>query len=171
MERKPLENKVAKKAIIQIDLESFISKATDIVAFDIKSFLFKELLLKEKDYREQLAQHNFSSLKDKYVYIYCSSKAIVPLWAYMLIATYLNPIVKEVCIAENDKIAKEIFLVKHIEKLDLSVYTNKRVIIKGCSNNKISTNIYISLVNKLQAEVKSIMFGEACSMLPIYKKQ
>lgn len=170
MTRKPLENKIAKKAIIQIDLESFIPKATNIVAFDIKDFLFKELLLKEKDFREQLSTFDFSHLNDKYVYLFCSSKAIVPLWAYMLLVTYMNKKAKTVIFATNIETANEKFIEHYINNVDLSIYKNKRVVIKGCGNKKLSPNVYIMLVNKLQEEVKSIMFGEACSMLPIYKK-
>ena len=170
MSEKPLINKIAQKAIIQIDLESFIPKATNIVAFDIKGFLFKELLLKEKDFREQLKNYNFSELKEKSVYIYCSSAAIIPLWAYMLLTTYIKPIAKTVIFAESIEKAEELFVLNKIENLNVEIYKDKRVIVKGCSNKKLSPLVYTSLVCKLQDVVKTIMFGEACSMLPVYKK-
>ncbi len=167
---KPLINKVAQKAIIQIDLESFIPKATDIVAFDIKGFLFKELILKEKEFRTNLQSHDFKQLKGKYVFLYCSNEAIIPLWAYMLLTTYISPIAKTIIFAKNKQAAEEQFVLKHIESLDLKNYTDKRVIVKGCSNKKLSPFVYTSLVCKLQPIVKTIMFGEACSMLPVFKK-
>ncbi len=167
--KKNLKNKVAEKAIIQIDLESFIPKATDIVAFDIKGFLFKELLLKEQDFRNSLKTLDFSNLKDKYVYIHCSNEAIVPLWAYMLLVTYINPIAKTVNFATDILKAEEQFVLFEIKNLDNTKYTNKRVIVKGCSKKKLSPLVYTTLVCKLQPIVKTIMFGEACSMLPIYK--
>lgn len=170
MNKKPVINKVAQKAIVKIDLESFIPKATNIVAFDIKGFLFKELLLKEKDFRQSLQEYDFSTLKDKSVYVYCSSPAIIPLWAYMLLTTYINPVAKSVVFANSEQEAEELFVLKAIEELDLSVYENQRLIVKGCSDKSLSPLVYTSLVCKLQAIVKTIMFGEACSMLPIFKK-
>jgi len=170
LNRKPLVNKVANKAIMQIDLESYIPKATNIVAFDIKGFLFKELLLKEKDFREQLSLYDFSNLKGKEVYVFCSSKAIIPLWAYLLLATHIKPIAENVVFATNIEEAKEKFVEEYIKKIDFNVYKDKRVIIKGCSNSKFSTNLYVFIVKNIQEKAKAIMFGEACSMLPIYKK-
>jgi len=170
MSRKPLINKVANKAIIQIDLESFIPKATDIVAFDIKGFLFKEMLLKEKDFRETLKEYNFSELKSKYVYLYCSNAAIIPLWAYMLLTTYIQPIAKSVLFAKDLKTAEEKFVLEAIENVDLELYKNKRIVVKGCGKKQLSPIVYTSLVCKLQDVVKTIMFGEACSMLPVFKK-
>lgn len=170
MSKKELINKVAKKAIIQLDIEKLIPKATDIVAFDVKDFLFKEMLLKENDFRTKLSEYDFSNCTDKYVYLYCSNKAIIPLWAYMLLTSYIEPFSKVVAFSSSLKEAQEQFLLFEIKNLNLTEYTNQRVIIKGCSNNKISPSVYVSLVAKLQSVVKSIMFGEACSMLPIYKK-
>lgn len=170
MKKIPVVNKVAQKAILKIDLESFIPKATNIVAFDIKSFLFKELLLKEKDFRQTLKEFDFSALERKFVYIHCSNAAIIPLWAYMLLATYINPIAKSVNFAKSSKEAEELFVLNAINNLDLTVYENQRVIVKGCSDKSLSPLVYTSLVCKLQPVVKTIMFGEACSMLPVFKK-
>tara|TARA_B110000908_G_scaffold145065_1_gene175106 strand:+ start:2125 stop:2628 length:504 start_codon:yes stop_codon:yes gene_type:complete len=166
----PVVNKVALKAIVKIDLESYIPKAADTAAFDIKGFLFKELLLKEKDFRQSLKEYDFSALKDKYVYIHCSNAAIVPLWAYMLLTTYINPIAKLVIFTNSSNDVEEQFVLKAIDALDLSVYENQRVIVKGCAEKTLSPLVYTSLVCKLQDVVKTIMFGEACSMLPVFKK-
>jgi len=170
LSEKKLTNKIANKAIIQLDIEKLIPKATDIVAFDIKGFLFKELLLKEKDFRNQLVNFNFSNFSNKFVYIYCSNSAIVPLWAYMLLSSYIAPLANKVVFAMTEKEAVEKFLKDKISHLSLDEYKNQRVIVKGCSHQKLSPDVYITLVEKLQPVVKTIMFGEACSMLPIYKK-
>ena len=133
MKKTPVVNKVAQKAILKIDLESFIPKATDSVAFDIKGFLFKELLLKEKNFRQDLKEYDFSALVGKSVYIHCSNAAIIPLWAYMLLTTYINPIAKSVTFAKTSQEAEELFVLQAIQELDLSVYENQRVIVKNIS--------------------------------------
>jgi len=167
---KPLINKVAQKAIIQIDPASFIPKATEIVAFDVKPFLYKELILKEKEYREALATFDFIDFEKKYVYIYCSSNAIIPMWAYMLLASYLNPLAKDIVFASTIFAAEEMFLLNALEKIDLEKYKNKRIVVKGCGEKKFSAQVYVKLISILQQETKAISFGEACSMVPVFKK-
>lgn len=169
MTEKPLINKVAQKAIIQIDPVSFLPKATDIVAFDMKDLLFKGLLLKEKEFRAQLKEIDFSSYQDKYVYIHCSTDAIIPLWAHMLLTSYLNPYTKEIVYATSLSTAEELFLLKKIEVLDLEVYTNKRIVIKGCGEKNFSPLVYVNIMRILQPVAKAVSFGEACSMVPVFK--
>lgn len=169
MTEKPLINKVAQKAIIQIDPVSFLPKATDIVAFDMKDFLFKGLLLKEKEFRIQLKDFDFSIYKDKYVYIYCSTQAIIPMWAYMLLSSKLNPACIHSVFANSLLEAEELFLIQKIEKLDLELYTNKRIVIKGCGEKKFSPLVYVYIMRILQPVAKAVSFGEACSMVPVYK--
>lgn len=170
MTDKTLINKVAQKAIIQLDPVSLLPKATNIVAFDIKPFLFKELILKEKDFREQLKAFDYSNFSSKYVYLHCSTDAIIPMWAYMLLASYLESYVEEIVFANDLNKAEELFLLKKIEHLDTKVYTNKRIVIKGCGDKNFSPFVYTSLVRILQPVTKAISFGEACSMVPVFKK-
>lgn len=170
MTEKPLINKVAQKAIIQIDPVSFLPKATEIVAFDMKPFLYKELILREKEYREALLAFDFKAFEQKYVYVFCSSDAIIPMWAYMLLTTYLNPIAKEVVFANTIKAAEESFLLSALNKIDVKQYQNKRIVIKGCGEKNFSPQVYVKLVRILQEETKAISFGEACSMVPVFKK-
>lgn len=170
MTGKPLINKVAKKAIIQIDPVSFLPKATDIVAFDMKPFLFKELILKEKDFRESLSQLDLSSFKDKYVYVFCSSNAIIPMWAYMLVSAQLNGTVSGIVYANTLAVAEELFLLENIAKIDPKTYTNKRIVIKGCGEKNFSPHVYVIMMRILQVEAKAVSFGEACSMVPVFKK-
>lgn len=170
MTEKALTNKVAQKAIESIDLESFIPKATDIVAFDVKDFLFKGLLLREKDFRAQLKSFDFSKFQQKYVYIYCSTDAIVPMWAYMLLSTYLSKVVAFQTFAPNLPAAEEQFVLHKIKTLDTEKYQKKRIVVKGCGNKKFSPAVYIAISQKLQTICKALSFGEACSMVPVYKK-
>ncbi|MGB1017852.1 MAG: DUF2480 family protein [Chitinophagales bacterium] len=170
MNEKPLINKVAQKAIKQIDLMSFLPKATNIVAFDIKGFLFKELLLKEKDFREALKKYDFSNLEEKSVYVHCSTDAIIPMWAYMLLATYLHKKAKHVVFAKSLQEAEEAFVLQNLDMIDLELYTNQRVVVKGCGEKNFSPLVYITLLRILQPVCKAISFGEACSMVPVFKK-
>lgn len=170
MTEKPLINKVAQKAIIQIDPASFLPKATEIVAFDIKSFLYKELILREKEYREALSSFDFSVYEKKHVYMYCSSNAIIPMWAYMLLASFLTPVTNGVVFASTRIEAEELFLLNALEKIDIESYKNKRIVIKGCGDKKFSAQVYVKLMEILQQETKAISFGEACSMVPVFKK-
>ena len=170
MTDKPLINKVAQKAIIQIDPASFLPKATEIVAFDLLPFLYKELILREKDYRDALAIFDFSPYEKKHVYVFCSSNAIIPMWAYMLLVSYLNPIVNDVVFSSTIFEAEELFLLNALEKIEPENYKNKRIVIKGCGDKKFSAQVYVKLMSILQPVTKAISFGEACSMVPVFKK-
>lgn len=169
MTEKPLINKVAQKAIIQIDPVSLLPKATSIVAFDMKDFLFKGLLLKEKEFRTQLKEFDFSSFKNQYVYVFCSTQAIIPMWAHMLLASYLNPVCSLVVFAETRLAAEELFLLHKLETLDIEAYKNKRIVIKGCGDKDFSPLVYITITRILQPIAKAVSFGEACSMVPVFK--
>ncbi|MGB1248261.1 MAG: DUF2480 family protein [Chitinophagales bacterium] len=171
MPNKPLENKVAKKAIIQLDPQAFIYKDAMLVGFDLKPLLFKELLLKEEDFRTALKDFDFSIFQDKMTYIYCSSDAIIPMWAYMLVASHLENVSKSTIFAEDKAAAEQLFLIKHIENMDESPYKDKRIVIKGCGDRKLSPNVYTALIAKLQPIAKALMFGESCSMIPVFRKK
>lgn len=171
MENKELtiENKVEKSGLINFEIETLIPKGERIY-FDIKNLLFQELVLKEKDFREFLKNHDWTIYKDKYVAVDCSVDAIIPMWAYMLIGVYLSPFAKKTVVGNLKKLEEEIILEEIIKK-DFSDLKDARVIAKGCSKQYVPESAYLTLSQKLTPLVKSLMFGEACSTVPLYKKK
>ena len=161
-------NRVANSQLKTIDLEEFYPQGTRTV-IDIKNWLFKELILKETEFREHLINHDWSQYKNNFIALNCSSDAIIPSWAFMLITTYLTPFSKKVIVGNLKDLETAIFY-DIIQTFPLEDYKNKPVIIKGCANKPIPETAYIQLIEKLQPVVKSIMFGEACSTVPLYKK-
>ena len=164
-----LNNKVADSGLISIDLASFIP-ANEIVLFDIKPFLFMELILKEKDFRVALQHVNWAAFENKIVGIYCSTDAIIPMWANMLIASSLTPIADSVYFGDVNKVREQVLL-NNIAKLNIADYTDQRVVIKGCGETPISESAYVAITHMLRPVVKSIMYGEPCSTVPVYKKK
>ncbi len=163
-----LINKVAQKNIITLDLEKFYPSVEDILYFDLKNYLFKELILKEGEFRDALKQIDWGKYSNKHVVLFCSNKAIIPMWAFMLVTAYLNENNAEVyASAEN---IEEENIVRSIHNLPLEEYRDERIIIKGCGDKNLSPKVYLSITQKLQPITKSIMYGEACSTVPIYKK-
>jgi len=162
-------NKVAESGIITIDLASFLPQH-EIVLFDIKPFLFMELILKEKDFRAALATLDWSIYQDKIVGIYCSTDAIIPMWANMLIVSGLQPFAHAVYFGNEDKVREQILL-EAISKVNAQEYTDQRVVIKGCGETPIGETAYVAITQKLRPTVKSIMYGEPCSTVPVYKKK
>ena len=162
-------NKVAESGLITLDLEQFYPKE-EVVEFDIKDFLFMEMLLKEKEFREQLEQYDWSIYKDKIAAVYCSTDAIIPMWAFMLVSTKLSPYTKEVLLG-NKKAVIDKCIEKKIEELNVDQFKDKRVVVKGCGDVEISPSAYLSISNKLLPFVKSLMYGEPCSTVPVYKKK
>jgi hypothetical protein len=160
-------NRVANSKLKTIDLEDFYPKGTRRV-IDIKNWLFHEQILKETDFREHLKNHDWPLYKDEYVALTCSSDAIIPSWAYMLITTYVSPFAKKIVVGNLAALETSIFqdLIAHFE---VEAFVGKPVIIKGCSSKPIPETAYIQLIEKLQPVVKSIMFGEACSTVPLFK--
>ncbi len=161
-------NKVAESGIITIDLETFFPGERTMV-FDLKEHLFMGLILKEKDFREALKNTDWSAYQDASVAVTCSADAIIPVWAYMLVAGYLQPYAKEILVATEAELKKELML-KNINAIDASVYDGQRVVIKGCGEQPISEAAYLAITKKLRPFAKSIMYGEPCSTVPIYKK-
>ena len=161
-------NKVAQSALVTIDLERFFPKG-DLVIFDLKDHLFMELILKEKDYREALKNLDFSIYKDKNVGITCSADAIIPVWAYMLAASYLEPFAKEIVFG-NEVTLSDVLFLKNLWKLDPAEFSGKRIVIKGCGEKKIPDTAYVEITKMLRPVAKSIMYGEPCSTVPIYKE-
>jgi hypothetical protein len=162
-------NKVAQSALVTLDLEKFYPNE-ELVLFDLKNYLFMELILKEKDYREALKNLDWNMYQNKNVAITCSTDAIIPLWAYMLAVTYLQPFAKEI-IFGNEKEVFNILFLKNIEKIDAKEFEEKRVVIKGCGDKKIPESAYVAITKILRPVVKSIMYGEPCSTVPIFKRK
>jgi len=161
-------NKVEESGLITLDLEEFYPKG-EIVIFDLKDYLFMGLILKEKDYRESLKMTDWAQYQDKYVAITCSADAVIPMWAYMLAATNLQPVAKEVVFGNKEQLISTL-MTRKLTKFEPSEYLDKRVVIKGCGEVSIPESAYIEITAKLRPFAKSIMFGEPCSTVPIYKK-
>lgn len=162
-------NKVAESALTTIDLEEYYPKGETAV-FDLKDHLFMGLILKEKDFRAALQTFSWEQFRDKNVAVTCSVDAIIPMWAYMLVASYLQPIAKEVVFGEEKNILQTL-LVRNISQIKGEEYTDKRVVVKGCGDVPIPEAAYVEITNKLRPFVKSIMYGEPCSTVPIYKRK
>jgi hypothetical protein len=164
-----LNNKVTDSGILTIDLASLLP-ANEIILFDIKPFLFKELILKEKDFRASLLNIEWNLYKEKIVGIYCSADVIIPMWANMLIVAFLNPYASAIYFGDEIKIREQLLL-DLIYKLDTTIYNNQRVVIKGCGDVYIGESAYVAITQKLRPMVKSIMYGEPCSTVPVYKRK
>jgi len=164
-----IPNRVSKSKLITIDLEDFYPTGNRVVV-DIAPWLHQELILKEKEFRNYVDKHQWAQYDQCYVAINCSVDAIIPSWAYLLLSSKLAPYTKEVVVGNLDLLETTIFS-EIINNLDVTKYQNKPVIIKGCANKPIPNSAYTVLVKKLQPFVKSIMYGEACSTVPIYKKK
>jgi len=165
----PFINKVAESGLISLDLAQYIPE-NDIVVFDIKPYLFMELILKEKDFRASLAAIDWTQFENKIVGIFCSTDAIIPMWANMLIVANLSPFAKSVFFGDENKI-RELVLLEEIQKIDASAFTEQRVVVKGCGDTPIGESAFIAITQKLRPVVKSIMYGEPCSTVPVYKKK
>lgn len=135
---------------------------------DIKNWLYEGMVLKEKKFREHLKDENWEQYKDAFVALHCSTDTIIPVWAYMLLTKYLNPYASSIIYGNEKELEKKIFHL-NIKNFDVKPLENKRVLLKGCTDTYIPENSYVQLSNKLIGNVKSLMFGEACSNVPIFK--
>jgi hypothetical protein len=162
-------NKIAQSALLTLDLEKYFPEER-IVMFDLKSFLFMELILKEKDFRAALQSTNWNQYKDQIVGVYCSSDAIIPLWAYMLVAGYLEPVAKDVIQGDEQTVIRQLLL-ERIGRIDPQEFKDMRVVVKGCGEKAIGAFAYLEITKRLRPVVKSIMYGEPCSTVPIYKSR
>jgi hypothetical protein len=160
-------NKVANSGLITIDLEEFYPKG-ERVLFDLKPLLFQELILKEKDFREFIKEHDWAGYKDKMVAITCTADAIVPTWAFMLVSIALEPFAKKIIFGSLATLEAILFN-EVLKTINYSEYQDKRIVIKGCGNLPVSINAYVELVRGLRPFAKSIMYGEPCSTVPLYK--
>ena len=162
-------NKVAESALSSIDLQEYYPKGETAV-FDLKDHLFRGLILREKEFRATLQSYDWEQFRDKNVAITCSADAIIPMWAYMLVASNLQPFAKEVVFSDEKNIA-ETLLLKNIASIKGEDYADKRVVIKGCGDVAVPEAAYVEITNKLRPYVKSIMYGEPCSTVPIFKRK
>lgn len=164
-----IRNRVAESILETFNLEAFYPEG-DRVLFDIKDWLDQGFILKEKQFRALVNSHNWEQYKDSYVALHCSTDAIVPTWAYMLITTKLTPYCKKVVLGNLDALESVVYR-ELIQELDLSAYKDKPVIVKGCSNKPVPEDAYLFITSRLQEVAKSVMYGEACSSVPLYKRK
>lgn len=165
---KPLVNRVANSGLHTLNLELHYPKQ-EMHIFDIKDYLFKELILKEKDFRSQLKEHDWSQYNDDVLLIFCSTDAIVPVWAFMLVAAYAQGAGATVFQGNQTEFLSNHYK-KVIETMDLKQFEGERVVIKGCSNKPVPASAYALLAAGLQPFAQSIMYGEPCSTVPIFKR-
>jgi len=165
-----LVNKVADSGIITLNLEQYLPEPSSISEFDIKPFLFKEMIVREKDFRQSISEHDWSIYTGKHIAIFCSVDAIIPMWAYMLIASSLQPVAASVFYGTAD-VLKTQLMIQNIERIDNQAYIDKRVVIKGCGDVLLPENAFIAITQKLRPAVKSLMYGEPCSTVPVFKKK
>ena len=164
---KQIVNRVANSVLKTIDLEELYPKGTR-VAFDIAPWLQEGIILREKDFRESVSGHPWEQYKNQYVSIHCTADAIIPAWAFMLVSTKLIPHAKKTVIGSQQTL-ETILFTEVLNTLDVSQYQDSPIIIKGCANKPIPAAAYGMLISKLQPIAKSIMYGEACSFVPLYK--
>jgi hypothetical protein len=162
-------NKVAASGLITLNLEEYLHSGERVV-YDIKDNLFHGLILREKDFREFVKTHEWSAYTGKNIAITCSADAIVPTWAYMLLANRLNPFANEVVFGNLETLETVLFT-KAIAKIDVNSFAGERVVIKGCADVEVPVSAYVEITNLLTPVVKSIMYGEPCSTVPIYKRK
>jgi hypothetical protein len=162
-------NKVNESGLVQFNPEELFVPGERIL-FDLKSWLFEEIILKEKDFREQLKNHDWSQYENKFVALTCSADAIIPTWAFMLIASSLEPFAKKIVFGDLKKLEEEIFH-EQVSKINPENYRDQRVVIKGCSKVAVPASAYVEITSLLRPVVKSILFGEPCSTVPVYKKK
>lgn len=161
-------NKVSESGLVTLDLEDYYPKG-DIAVFDMKDHLFMGMILKEKEFRESMKNLDPGPFTGKNVALTCSADAVIPMWAYMLAASYLEPVATEVIFGDKDFLHKTLFL-KNISRINVADYTDKRVVIKGCGERPVSETAYVAITSLLRPVAKSIMYGEPCSTVPIYKR-
>lgn len=162
-------NRVANSKLVTINLEDFYPEGKRVL-FDIKDWLYEGLVLREKDFRENARSFNWAQYQNCYVALTCSTEATIPAWAFMLLVVYLEPFVEKAIIGDLEALETSIYQ-DILNQLDTSIYKDKPVIIKGCSHKPVPANAYVMLISKLKPIAGSVMYGEACSSVPLFKKR
>ncbi len=162
-------NKVSQSALTTIDLEQFFPKEP-IKIFDLKPYLFMELILKEKDFRSALLTTDWTIYQDKIVGVYCSADAVIPVWAYMLVTSYLQPFAKEVILGNEAEVLRQ-QITNNIRSVNPAEYKDKRIVIKGCGERPIGDFAFLEITKLLRPVARSIMYGEPCSTVPVFKSE
>lgn len=162
-------NRVANSKLLTLNLEDLYPNG-ERTKLDISLWLLEGIVLREKEFRQKAEEHEWSQYQDKFVALYCSTDAIIPGWAYLLLSLKLAPYAKKVSVGTLDEL-ESILFAELLKDFDVSEYYDKSVIIKGCANKPIPQNAYVLLAQKLQPIAKSIMYGEACSSVPLFKKK
>lgn len=169
MEEKDIINRVSSSALVTLNLEDLAS-GRESVAFDLKDLLFQGLVLREKDLREFVRTHDWQQYAGKDVALYCSADAIIPTWAFMLIAISLQPIAHRVVFGDKSQLAAVHFH-EALNKIHWEQYRNAKVVIKGCSDVHVPESVFVEAAIRLRAVAASVMYGEPCSTVPLFKRQ
>jgi hypothetical protein len=164
----PLVNRVAQSGIVTLNLEQWYPPEP-VVGFDMKDYLFQGLILREKDFREQLKNHNWDTYQSAHLAVFCSADAIIPVWAYMLVTAYATPVAASVTLATPDEFVR-MYFEGQLSRFDPSPYVGQRVVLKGCSDKPVPPGAYVALTRILQPVVQSLMYGEPCSTVPVFKR-
>ena len=165
-----IQNRVAESGLVTIDLAQFLPGKGEIIPFDLSNFLYRGLILREKEYRESLQDHDWRPYQNALVAVHCSADAIIPAWAYMLAVTHLNGIARYVQVATVREMEESI-LIEAIRSMPTETFKDGRVVVKGCGDREIGPLAYGEITRLLQPIVKSLMYGEPCSTVPIYKRK
>lgn len=163
-------NKVAGSGIITLDLSAYLPAEETVAVFDLKPFLFREMILREKDFRAALLAFDWQPFSGKHVAVFCSADAIIPVWAYMLAASYLQTVALSVFFGKKEEMIQQL-IKQNLANINTEEYEGKRVVIKGCGDTPIPDAAYVDITFRLRPFVKSLMYGEPCSTVPIYKKK
>jgi len=162
-------NKVTESGLVTLDLAQFYPR-DEIAVFDLKEHLFMGMILKEKDFREALKNLDLQKFRNKNVAITCSADAIIPVWAYMLVTAQLQPVAKEIVVGDEKELHRRLFL-KNLAAINTAEFADQRIVIKGCGDTPIDEFAYAEATRVLLPVAKSIMYGEPCSTVPVYKKK
>ena len=165
----PLINRVAESGLITLNLEDFFPKSS-FAEFDLKSHLYAEVMLKEKDFRETCKNFDWAQYTDKNLLVYCSADAVIPTWAYMLVAIHAAPFAENIFQGTQEEFLKAHYF-SEIKNMEVTIFDGKRIVIKGCGHKPVPTEAYTALTQKLLPHALSIMYGEPCSTVPIFKKK